>query len=85
MRLLIASEGEPVTCERGHAIATINRDVPRGLADEALARSFTFAPGVPEPDRGTRLPLRCSCGAPWLKSVEGTSRAIMVHVSGGWR
>jgi hypothetical protein len=75
MTKLYARWGDVVTCESGHPVALITKDIETGTLYES--GQMVFIPPEIEPKVGT-FP-RCNCGAAWWKP--GT----FLHFAGpGW-
>lgn len=74
-----ARKGEHVTCDQGHRIATVARDIvgDRVVAEDLTDWCFgeTLPDGVPPPP--------CQCGAIWWRPV--LNMCGQWHFSGGWR
>ena len=74
---LYANVGEEVTCERGHIIGHLERDLFRGqvaVGDEVIGvhvAAFEYWPA-------------CWCGAHYTASTKDSSRGYF-HFSDGWR
>lgn len=74
---LWAREGERVTCENGHRIATVARDIHGGEFGRDPSRFVDWCFGI-EPEIGSTPP-PCQCGAPWW--IGGNS----MHFEDGYR
>lgn len=74
--MTIAKAGEKVTCENGHHICTVGRDVEAG----GVQKPEDFVDWKhPEPELAATFPIKCTvCGAPWI-----TPEAICI--GGEWR
>lgn len=71
----VARKGEWVTCEAGHRICRIAKDIPYGgLYDPAYFMDWK----QPEPKVGTLEQPCVVCGAEWF-------RGMSLHFGGGWR
>jgi len=86
--MLIASEGDIVTCENGHQLYRITRDVPQG----AFLHTTQFQAiheSLNDPLPLTKIPMKCpDCSARWMKGgSSGLSlmHYFRVHFEGGWR
>lgn len=78
---LYAHAGEHITCERGHVIATVARDVVVGAvftADMVKDWHHKFS-GLP----GMSLKPCPECGASWVKAQRG--HPGLLHIETGWR
>jgi hypothetical protein len=79
-RPVIAKEGEVVTCEMGHRIATVRQSF--GCTD--LVDSHLFSFDIEPPLAGTRFDaLRCQCGHAWCRV--GPDYPVEICIEGEWR
>lgn len=73
----LADVGDFVTCENGHLICEVARPIYRGMMQNPSLDWKAWR--ISEPERGTPVPLRCPCGAPYLKE------RVTFHCEGrGW-
>jgi hypothetical protein len=80
MTALYAKKGERITCESGHPICTVAKDIPFGaMHDDGFFCDWL----QPEPKHGMLASmLGCLiCGAPWFASGLGPQ----LHFEDGWR
>lgn len=76
----LAPAGSQVTCENGHYICRAAVDLRR-LTRSRQADFDQWHHHISVPAHGDPLPLRCTCGAPYLKGSIGQC----VHLEGfGW-
>lgn len=77
---LYARTGEVVTCERGHPIASVARDIHRGDAVRVNQFDWIIAdPPTPATPLSRSL---CECGGRYIRC---TARGVDLHVAGAWR
>lgn len=79
MSKIYAKAGEVVTCENGHDIGVLNRDIYTGEVIQKSAFDFTDS-FVDSPDYTLVLP--CKCGAEYIK---GYHSARVHFKDGGYR
>jgi hypothetical protein len=71
--------GERVTCENGHRICVVGKDI---LMGQLPSEDDFLDWEMPEPNVGAPLPGCARCGAPWYRNYPGTG--IHVHTHRGW-
>lgn len=83
--MIYAHKGEHVTCENGHRICTMARDVEVGQLFDANRDLTDWV--QPEPSMGTLAKdVRCvSCGAFWFGGPTGEGAPLILHFEDGWR
>lgn len=77
----IAPKGSNITCENGHYICTAAVDLRR-MRRSGPENFCQWHFNIREPDRHQSLPLRCTCGAPYLKG--GTGQCVHLDGFGWW-
>lgn len=75
---IFAKAGEWVTCESGHRICQIARDLE--LGELQLANDFTNWQ-QDEPAPGAMIAQCAVCGGDWYRGVTG----LEMHIGGKWR
>lgn len=80
---LWAKKGEHLTCENGHVIATVARDIVRGeIAKGDEWEGWTQS----QPQTGSLPPLACGqCGAPFFGRTDAGGFRSLYHFEDGWR
>lgn len=78
---IYARAGEQVTCENGHVICEVKRDIEKGASQQGNELHRWRDP-EPQPGTLTADIKCCRCGAPWAGGVWG---ALQLHIGGAWR
>lgn len=83
---IFARENDIITCERGHPLYRITRDMMRNAY---CFDTISFEPigvGIPLTLRGTHVRQTCAkCGSAWVHGPDGLLGNIEVHFEDGWR
>ena len=81
---MIAREDDIVTCERGHPLYRITRDVPHG-AQMTASQFEAIHPRAQQPAPLVRIWANCPmCGTRWM-AVGGIYGRRHIHFEDGWR
>ena len=84
-RQLMAFKGDVITCEKGHKLYRLGRNMLPGdpLKADILKRLTTKAQ---KPKDGDPIAKECHCGAPWMRQPEPGKRPAQLHFADGeWR
>jgi hypothetical protein len=79
---LIAAKGTQMTCENGHLIGTLNRDVSDG--DNLTAEQFDWhIPGHPKDGDDLEHHSSCpTCGRSYIR--DAGFHGVVIHTPAGW-